>query len=37
MSGFKDEEAAMTSWGAKARLAAGSEEGTLEEVEEVMM
>lgn len=37
MSGFKDEEAERTSCGAKARLATGSEDGTLEEAVEVMM
>ena len=37
MSGFRAEEAERTSGGEKARLAAGSEEGIEEDVEEVMM
>lgn len=37
ISGFRDEEAESTSWGAKARLATGSEEAIEEEAVEVMM
>lgn len=37
MSGFRAEVEGRTSWGAKARLAKGSEAGMEEEEEEVMM
>ena len=37
MSGFRVEEAERTSWGAKARLATGSEEAIEDEAVEVIM
>ena len=37
MSGLRDDEAERTSWGAKARLATGSEEAIEEEAVEVIM